>query len=114
MGLTDEQAARLDKVVQAIWDGHVDAVQAAKAAVRTSRRAWRDACTAHTRAAVPLRRRALTGRLSDTEADQIVAAEQAVADAHADVDAARVALAQARERFKAGVTDTEIEEVLAL
>ncbi len=113
MGLTVEQAAGLDEVVQAIWDQHVADVQAAKAAVTAKRRAWRDACLAHSRVAAPLRRRALTGRLTDTEADQILAAEQLATAARAEVDAATAALADAQAQFKAGVTDTEIEEVLA-
>lgn len=99
MGLTDYQA------VQAAWDENVAAVQAAKAAIRDATLGYTAACDDYSRVVGPLRRRMMTGRLTDTEVDQVEAAETAVGTAQRAKDDAVAALEVARARFKAGVPE---------
>lgn len=102
MGLTD------DELVQRLWDDNVRAVQDAKAAITDAQRAYTAACTRHAEVVGPLRRRAMTGRLTDQEADMIEAADATVAAAHEAKTAATAGLEGARARFKAGVTTSQV------
>jgi len=115
MGLTPETAATLAWMAAATvaWDDNVAAVQAAKAGLRAARAAWTAACETHTRVVAPLRRKAFAGPLT---ADELVSIDEATADeaaARLDVVVAAARLDEARARFKAGVDDAQIEEVLS-
>ncbi len=110
-GRTPGEVAAFGDAVEAVWAGHVQAVQDAKATVRDAQQAYTAACDRHAEVVGPLRRLMATGRCTDQQVDAVEAAEATVAAAYAARAAAVDGLEVARARFKAGVTADQLGDV---